>query len=53
MAFNLLDFSDRWSCAEAYGLQGPEAYSITSRSNCLEVPGIDDVDDWHETLVRN
>lgn len=35
---------------ESFGLQGPEAYAITSRSNCLEVAGIDDVDDWHETL---
>lgn len=35
---------------ESFGLQGPEAYAITSRSNCLEVPGIDDVEDWHETL---
>lgn len=35
---------------EAYGLQGPEAYAYTSRSNCLEVPGIDDVVDWKETL---
>lgn len=35
---------------EAYGLQGPEAYAYTSRSGCLEVPGIDDVSDWKETL---
>ncbi|KAG9016066.1 class II myosin [Tulasnella sp. 427] len=35
---------------ESFGLQGPEAYAITSRSNCLEVPGIDDVQDWHDTL---
>lgn len=35
---------------EAYGLQGPEAYAYTSRSNCLDVPGIDDVVDWKETL---
>ena len=35
---------------EAYGLQGPEAYAYTSRSNCLTVPGIDDVSDWGETL---
>ncbi|KAG8905402.1 class II myosin, partial [Tulasnella sp. 403] len=35
---------------EAFGLQGPEAYAITSRSNCLEVEGIDDVRDWHDTI---
>ncbi|KAM0754619.1 hypothetical protein T439DRAFT_321654 [Meredithblackwellia eburnea MCA 4105] len=35
---------------DAYGLQGPEAYAYTSRSNCLSVPGIDDVQDWAETL---
>ena len=35
---------------ESYGLQGPEAYAYTSRSNCLSVPGIDDVVDWGETL---
>lgn len=36
---------------DAYGLQGPEAYAYTSRSNCLDVPGIDDVADWAETLT--
>lgn len=35
---------------EAYGLQGPEAYAYTSRSKCLQVPGIDDIVDWSETL---
>ncbi|KAK4705616.1 myosin I, partial [Phenoliferia sp. Uapishka_3] len=35
---------------DAYGLQGPEAYAYTSRSNCLQVPGIDDIQDWAETL---
>lgn len=35
---------------EAYGLQGPETYAYTSRSNCLDVPGIDDKVDWKETL---
>ncbi|KIO22380.1 hypothetical protein M407DRAFT_28100 [Tulasnella calospora MUT 4182] len=39
-----------FNAQESFGLQGPEAYAITSRSNCLEVPGIDDVEDWHETL---
>lgn len=35
---------------EMFGLQGPEAYAYTSRSNCLSVPGIDDSADWAETL---
>ncbi|GAA6000111.1 class I myosin [Rhodotorula paludigena] len=35
---------------DAYGLQGPEAYAYTSRSGCLEVPGIDDTQDWAETI---
>ncbi|OBZ80013.1 Myosin-1 [Grifola frondosa] len=35
---------------EAFGLQGPEAYAYTSLSNCLEVPGIDDVQDFGETI---
>lgn len=35
---------------EAYGLQGPESYAYTSKSGCLEVPGIDDTFDWAETL---
>ncbi|PVG02990.1 myosin-1 [Serendipita vermifera] len=35
---------------EMFGLQGPESYLYTSRSNCLSVPGIDDSVDWRETL---
>ncbi|SCV74210.1 BQ2448_6642 [Microbotryum intermedium] len=35
---------------DAYGLQGPEAYAYTSKSKCLEVPGINDVQDWADTL---
>ena len=35
---------------EAYGLQGPDAYAYTSKSKCLDVPGIDDVADWRETI---
>lgn len=35
---------------ETFGIQGPEAYAYTSLSNCLEVPGIDDVQDFEETL---
>jgi myosin-1 len=36
-----------------FGLQGPEAYAYTSVSNCLEVPGIDDTQDFAETIVRD
>ena len=39
------------SMPEAFGLQGPEAYSYTSRSNTLSVASIDDVKDFAETLV--
>ncbi|KAJ7610778.1 P-loop containing nucleoside triphosphate hydrolase protein [Roridomyces roridus] len=35
---------------EAFGLQGPEAYVYTSQSNCLDVPGIDDIEDYQETI---
>jgi len=35
---------------EQFGLQGPEAYNYTSRSNCLEVQGINDSDDYADTL---
>ncbi|KAH9947125.1 P-loop containing nucleoside triphosphate hydrolase protein [Amylocystis lapponica] len=35
---------------ESYGLQTPEAYAYTSLSNCLDVPGIDDVEDFSETI---
>lgn len=34
-----------------FGLQGPEAYAYTSRSNCLDVQDIDDVKDFSETIV--
>jgi myosin heavy subunit len=37
---------------EMFGLQGPESYAYTSRSNCLDVPGIDDSKDFRDTLVR-
>jgi myosin-1 len=36
-----------------FGLQGPEGYTYTNRSNCLEVEGIDDSADWAETLVSH
>ena len=35
---------------EDYGLQGPESYEYLRRSKCLDVPGIDDVGDFNETL---
>jgi myosin-1 len=35
---------------ELFGLQGPEAYAYTSRSNCLNVSGIDDTHDFQQTL---
>ncbi|KAF7347589.1 Microfilament motor [Mycena venus] len=35
---------------EMFGLQGPEAYVYTSQSNCLDVAGIDDVEDYQETI---
>jgi myosin I len=35
---------------EMFGLQGPDQYIYTSRSNCLSVPGIDDAKDWKDTL---
>lgn len=35
---------------EMYGIQGPESYVYTSRSGCLDVPSIDDLDDFAETL---
>lgn len=35
---------------ELFGLQGPESYAYISRSNCLSVPGINDIDDFQETL---
>ncbi|KAJ6520123.1 myosin-1 [Mycena sanguinolenta] len=35
---------------EMFGLQGPEAYVYTSQSNCLDVSGIDDVEDYQETI---
>jgi hypothetical protein len=39
--------------AEMFGLQGPDAYAYTSASNCLEVSGIDDTKDFHDTIVRS
>ena len=36
---------------EQFGIQGPESYLYTSKSNCLDVDGIDDTKDYEETLV--
>ncbi|KAH0838079.1 P-loop containing nucleoside triphosphate hydrolase protein [Lanmaoa asiatica] len=35
---------------EQFGLQGPESYAYTSISNCLEVQGINDAEDYADTL---
>ncbi|CEP08007.1 hypothetical protein [Parasitella parasitica] len=35
---------------EQYGLQGPESFLYTSRSNCLDVEGINDMNDFQDTL---
>lgn len=35
---------------EIYGIQGPETYTYTSGSKCVSVDGIDDVQDFAETL---
>lgn len=36
---------------EEYGVQDPSAYYYTSRAGCLEVPGMDDVEEWNNTLM--
>lgn len=38
---------------EQFGLQGPESYLYTSRSGCLDVDGIDDVQDYQDTIVSD
>ncbi|KAI8882505.1 hypothetical protein K501DRAFT_251255 [Backusella circina FSU 941] len=35
---------------EQFGLQGPDSYLYTSTSNCLDVEGINDVNDYQETI---
>ncbi|CAD6890277.1 unnamed protein product [Tilletia controversa] len=35
---------------ESFGIQGPEAYAYTANSQCFDVPGIDDVADFAETI---
>jgi myosin-1 len=36
---------------DQFGITGPEGYLYTSAAGCLDVPGIDDVADYAETLV--
>ncbi|CAO3663751.1 unnamed protein product [Umbelopsis ramanniana] len=36
---------------EQFGLQGPESYLYTSKSGCLDVDGIDDVQDYQDTIT--
>ena len=36
---------------EIFGLQGPESYAFTSMSNCLEVQDVDDIKEFHDTIV--
>jgi myosin-1 len=43
----------RADVAEAFGLQGPDAYAYTSRSGCLDVRSINDVSDFQETMVSH
>jgi myosin-1 len=33
-----------------YGVQKPETYIYTSKSRCLDVDGIDDLQDWKDTI---
>ncbi|KAF9434267.1 class II myosin [Entomortierella beljakovae] len=35
---------------EQFGMTGPESFLLTNRSGCLSVDGIDDVQDFEETL---
>ncbi|KIJ06891.1 hypothetical protein PAXINDRAFT_19902 [Paxillus involutus ATCC 200175] len=35
---------------EQFGLQGPESYAYTSMSNCLDVQGMNDAEDYADTL---
>ena len=45
--------TDAMQWIEAFGLQGPEAYAYTSLGNCLEVEGINDNNDFADTLVSS
>lgn len=45
--------SERYSAkpdSEIFGVQQPQSYTYTSRSKCLDVPGIDDTADFKDTL---
>ncbi|KAI7904550.1 P-loop containing nucleoside triphosphate hydrolase protein [Cokeromyces recurvatus] len=35
---------------QSFGIQGPDSYLYTSKSNCLDVNGINDIQDFQETL---
>ncbi|CEP08315.1 hypothetical protein [Parasitella parasitica] len=35
---------------QSYGLQGPESFLYTSKSGCLDVPGINDANDFQATV---
>ncbi|KAI8458623.1 myosin I [Phakopsora pachyrhizi] len=35
---------------EEYGIQEPSAYYYTSRAGCLDVPQMDDIEEWNSTL---
>ncbi|KAI8451831.1 P-loop containing nucleoside triphosphate hydrolase protein, partial [Phakopsora pachyrhizi] len=35
---------------EEYGIQEPLAYYYTSRAGCLDVPQMDDIEEWNSTL---
>ncbi|CAH7690465.1 myosin head-domain-containing protein [Phakopsora pachyrhizi] len=35
---------------EEYGIQEPAAYYYTSRAGCLDVPQMDDIEEWNSTL---
>lgn len=37
---------------ESFGIQGPEAFTYTSASNCLDVADINDETDYRDTIVR-
>lgn len=36
---------------ERFGMTGPESFLLTNKSRCLSVDGIDDVQDFQDTLV--
>jgi myosin I len=50
-ATTVLTYNPMNKVVDAFGIQGPEAYSYISLSKCLEVQDIDDVRDFGETMV--